>query len=266
MLIVIAVFALSAANFAQPPVVQAVINPETVRVSTYNIHAGNNEFFHNDLEAIAQTIELSGADVVLLQEIESGRLTSYGVDQPLWLARRLNMDRRFYPTNEGLQGLAVLSKIPIVFDDGNLLDSVGNQTGLQRVQVQPDTGVITVYNTWLDPLIDTGGAQTIEELESSQQAQLDQIFSILSAHHPNGQLGRTAIGGTFNNVPDSALVERIGEQGFVDHFCIRYIGKHGDLLANGRTGATRLFMDRAFDSDGTGCCPLECVRPSDRYN
>ncbi len=218
MLIVVAVFTLSATNLAQPPVVQAVINPETVRVSTYNIHAGNNEFFYNDLEAIAQAIEASGADVVLLQEVEAGRLTSYGIDQPLWLARRLSMDRRFYPTNEGLQGLAILSKIPIVFDDGNLLESVGTQTGLQRVQVQPDTGVITLYNTWLDPLIDIDGSQTIEELESSQQAQLDQIFSILSAHHPNGQLGRTVIGGTFNNVPDSALVERIGNQGFVDHF------------------------------------------------
>ena len=38
------------------------------------------------------------------------------------------MDRRFYPTNEGLQGLAVLSNVQIVYDDGTLLTSTGNQS------------------------------------------------------------------------------------------------------------------------------------------
>ena len=55
-----------------------------------------------DLEAVARTIQESGANVVLMQEVEAGRMTSFGVDQSLWLARRLGMDRRFYATNEGL--------------------------------------------------------------------------------------------------------------------------------------------------------------------
>ncbi|GAB4315075.1 MAG: hypothetical protein Kow00117_07130 [Phototrophicales bacterium] len=204
---------------SQPPVVQGVNNPESIRIGTYNIHAGYNELFHYDLELIARTIQFSGADVVLLQEVETGRMTSYGVDQALWLARRLKMDVRFFPTNEGLQGLAVLSKIEIVFDDGVLLNSIGTQTGLQRVQVRPDAGVITIYNTWLEPLLDTGNAsQTIQDLEAAQNTQLSEIFTIIAAHHPNGRLGRIIIGGTFNNIPDSDVMQRMVANGFVDHF------------------------------------------------
>jgi endonuclease/exonuclease/phosphatase family metal-dependent hydrolase len=210
-----------AGYLARPPIIQGVSQPETIRVGTYNIHGGYNEFFYSDLEDIEFAIRRSGANVVLLQEVEAGRLTSFGVDQTLWLARRLKMDRRFYPTNEGLQGLAILSNIEIVFDDGELLDSIGVQSGLQRVQVRPDSGVVTIYNTWLDPLLDTGGS-TLEELEQSQGNQLSQIFRIIVAQHPpDGQLGRTVFGGTFNTVPDSPLVQRMIENGFIDQFAGR---------------------------------------------
>lgn len=208
-----------ASSFAQPPVVQGVNNPESIRVGTYNIHAGFNEFYHYDLEALALNIQYSGANVVLLQEIEVGRMTSFGVDQPLWLARRLGMDMRFYPTNEGLHGLAILSNIEIVYDDGVLLDSIGQQTGLQRVQVRPDAGIITVYNTWLNPLLDTGSGEDIENLERDQRKQLSQIFGVISAQHqPDGRLGRMVFGGTFNNIPDSDLIRQMSENGFADYF------------------------------------------------
>ena len=227
-LVVAGAMAAGGAALAQPPVVAGIVNPQTVRVGTYNIHAGYNEFFYFDLEAQARTIQQSGANIVLLQEVEAGKLTSFGVDQALWLARRLGMDMRFMPTIEGLQGLAVLSNIEIVFDDGVLLESVGSQTGLQRVQVRPDAGVITVYNTWLDPLLAAGGDGDLSDIEVSQQAQLSQIFGIISAHHqPEGQLGRTVIGGTFNNVPDSELIQRLRDSGFVDHFA----GQQTDITA-----------------------------------
>jgi hypothetical protein len=46
-----------------------------------------------------------------------------------------------------------------------------------------------------------------------------QIFGIIIAQHqPSGQLGRTIIGGTFNNVPDSELVDRMIANGFTDYF------------------------------------------------
>jgi endonuclease/exonuclease/phosphatase family metal-dependent hydrolase len=202
----------------RPPLIAGVRNEPTIRIGTYNIHGGFNEFYHFDMEAIARTIQQSGANVVLLQQAEGGRLTSFGADESLWLARRLGMDTRFFPTNEGLQGLAVLSNVEIVFDDGNLLTSVGNQAGLQRVQIRPDTGVITLYNTWLGFLLETGDGRSIEEQEQDQQRQLNEIFSIISAQHPDGNLGRIVVGGTFNNIPSSQLGDQMRTAKFDDPF------------------------------------------------
>lgn len=207
------------AYLVRPPLVQGVRDAEQIRVATYNIHAGFNEFFNFDMEAIARTIEQSGANVVLLQEVETGRITSFSVDQSLWLARRLGMDTRFFATNEGLQGVAVLSNIEIVFDEGVLLTSVGQQTGLQRVQVRPDEGVITVYNTWLGLLLDGAGGRTLTQQEQDQQRQLNEMLAIISANSgPSGTLGRLVIGGTFNNVPDSDLIAQMKATGLVDPF------------------------------------------------
>ncbi len=215
-IIVVAAASVGAAYAARPPLVAGVRNVDNIRVGTYNIHAGFNEFFGYDLEEIARTIERSGANVVLLQEVEGGRVTSFGVDQSLWLARRLGMDTRFFPTNEGLQGLAVLSNVEIVFDEGRLLTSMGNQTGLQRVQVRPDAGVVTLYNTWLGLLLETPGGLTIEEQQQDQERQLNEAFGIISTDHPGGNLGRIVIGGTFNNTPTSPLIQKMRDTGFVD--------------------------------------------------
>lgn len=212
-------FSAAGAWFARPPLIQGVVGAETLRFGSYNIHAGFNEFFHYDLEALAQTIQQSGANVVLLQEIEIGRMTSFGVDQALWLARRLGMDRRFYPTNEGLQGLAVLSNVPVVFDEGVLLTSSGSQTGVQRVQVSTDgVSAITIYNTWLGLLLDLRGERTLEQQEQDQQLQLGEIIARIAADHPGGILGRTVVGGTYNNVPDAPLIDQMRASGFTDPF------------------------------------------------
>ncbi len=201
----------------RPPVVQPIRNVDELRIATYNIHSGFSEFYAYDLNEIARVIQQSGANVVLMQEIEAGRLTSFGVDQPLWLARRLNMDRRFYPTNEGLHGLAVLSNVPIAFDDGALLPSTGQQTGVQRVQITPTADLtITIYNTALSPLLAT--SEGTEPQEQDQQQQLNALFRVVASHHPNGVLGPTVIGGTFFNVPDSDLLQQMRVANFQDPF------------------------------------------------
>jgi endonuclease/exonuclease/phosphatase (EEP) superfamily protein YafD len=217
LLIVIAITA-GGAWLARPPVVTPAQNTDNLRVGTYNIHAGSNEFFASDLPLTAQTIQVSGADVVLLQEVETGRMTSFGVDQALWLARRVGMDRRFYATNEGLQGLAVLSRVPIIFADGVVLPGTGQQTGAQRVQVAPrPDAIVTVYNTWLGVLT-ASDSDALAAQEQDQTVQLAGLFQLISAHHPGGVLGRTVIGGTFHNVPDSPLLAQMRAAGFEDPF------------------------------------------------
>jgi hypothetical protein len=84
--------------------------PETgrLRVATYNIHYGYDTDWHFNLEEIAQTIEQEGADIVALQEVDTGRMTSYCVDDALYLARRLRMNVAYLPTVEHLTGIALL--------------------------------------------------------------------------------------------------------------------------------------------------------------
>jgi len=239
-LAVVVVASIGASQAARPPLITGVRDVESIRVGTYNIHAGYDEFFNFNLEGIARTILESGANVVLLQEVEAGRMTSFGVDEALWLARRLGMDRRFYPTNEGLQGLAVLSNVEIVADDGALLTSVGNQTGVQRVEIRPDAGVITIYNTWLGLLLEAPGERTIDLQEQDQQRQLNEIFALIASQHPDGQLGRMIVGGTFNNIPDSPLLDQMRQAGFANPFA----GLPVELSATlRRTGQPRVQLD-----------------------
>jgi len=207
-----------ASYFAQPIAVVPQLNLREYRIGTYNIHNGFSEFYAHSLRGIAAAIQESGVHILLMQDVDAGRLTSFGVDQGLWLARTLGMDVRYFGTVESLTGLAVLSRVPIVYDDGFLLPSVDQQAGLQRVQVQPDQNVIKIYNTALGVLL---AGDTIEEQEAGQRAQLEAILSIIRTHIEtdyNGQLGRTILGGTFNNVPDSPLLQILRSTGFVDPF------------------------------------------------
>lgn len=239
-ILTVAAMSIGVAIAVQPPLVSAVRNVPTLRIGTYNIHAGFNEFYFFDLEAVARTIQQSGADVVLLQQLEIGRLTSFGVDQALWLARRLGMDRRFFATNEGLQGLAILSRVEITAHDAVLLSSSGNQTGLQWIQIRPDDSIITLYNTRLEFLLDTGDGRSIEDQEQDQQRQLNEIFAVLSRNHPDGNPGRMLVGGTFNNIPDSSLGDAMRSAGFVDPFA----GLAPELSATlWRTGYPRVQLD-----------------------
>lgn len=219
----IAVLAVGAALAARPPLVQAMRGVETMRVGTYNIHAGFSEFFHYDLEAIALTIQQSGSNIVMLQEVEAGRLTSFGVDQPLWLARRLGMDRRYFATNEGLQGLAVLSQVPIIYHRGSLLTSTHLQTGVQHIQVTTDGGVSAVafYNTWLGLLTESPGNNGLQAQEQDQQRQLNEIFTLVTRDYPDLSRVRLVLGGTFNNVPKTPLLLQMEAGGFVDPFAGR---------------------------------------------
>jgi endonuclease/exonuclease/phosphatase family metal-dependent hydrolase len=203
---------------SRPPSIAGLSNLATMRIGTLNIHSGYSEFYAFDLETLAQDISGSGVAVLLLQQVEVGRLSSFGVDESLWLARRLRMDKRFYATNEGIFGLAVLSRLEIRFNDGVLLPSVDRQTGLQRVQIQPSAelnSVITLYNTELGFLLQ---GEDIEVQEANQENQILAIIGTFEQHRQNGQVGRALLGGTFNNVPSHPVLNHLRDYGFTDPF------------------------------------------------
>jgi len=103
------------------------------------------------------------------------------------------------------------------------------QTGVQRVQVRPDEGVLDVYNTWLG-LLYSREASTLELQQQDQWLQLQEVLGQIGTDHPGGVVGRVILGGTFNNTPDSALYDRLVEVGFSDPFDGLAVDRSATLL------------------------------------
>ena len=171
-----------------------------VRVGTYNVHYGYNTSWQFTLEDIARTIEESGADVVMLQEVDACRITSYGVDDGLWLARRLGMQEVYGPALEELSGIALLTRFPIAESGARLLTSQLEQTSIVHARVRVGNRPLDAYGVWMG-------------LEPEERArQLDDVLDIIGAATP------AVLGGDFNSTPDSPVYARLRAAGFEDPF------------------------------------------------
>ncbi|MBM4431843.1 MAG: hypothetical protein FJ026_16075 [Chloroflexi bacterium] len=170
-----------------------------VRLGTYNIHYGYNTVWEFALEGMARTIEESGADFVALQEVDTGRITSYSVDDALWLSRRLRMEVFYLPTVEHLTGIAVLYRFPAQATQGKLLTSRLEQTGVIRTTLNVGGYILDACDIWL-------GLEPAERM-----VQLNEALDLITA-------SSAALGGDFNDTPDSAIYQRMIQAGFVDPF------------------------------------------------
>jgi endonuclease/exonuclease/phosphatase family metal-dependent hydrolase len=115
-----------------PLTAEAGVRARDVKTLTFNIHHGQGTDGRLDLERVAKVIEASGASVVGLQEVDKFfDARSNWVDQPAWLAARLQMHSVFAanldwdPLEPGKPrrqyGTLVLSKYPIVDSRNTLL-------------------------------------------------------------------------------------------------------------------------------------------------
>jgi endonuclease/exonuclease/phosphatase family metal-dependent hydrolase len=194
-----ALMTLLTAAFAWPPA-PSLKETGPIRVGTYNIHYGYNTPWQLSLEAQARTIEESGADIVMLQEVDTCRVTSYGVDDLLWLARRLRMQEAYGPALEGLSGVALLTRFPITEVDTGLLTSHLEQTAIVHARVQVGDQPLDAYGVWLG-------------LEPEERArQLDDALATI------GDASPAVFGADFNATPDSPIYARIQAAGFDDPF------------------------------------------------
>jgi endonuclease/exonuclease/phosphatase family metal-dependent hydrolase len=194
---VIAALVILSAVFARPPALRLREAGPRVRVGTYNIHYGYNTPWQFQLEEMARTIEESGADIVALQEVDTCRITSYGVDDALWLGRRLGMQAIYQPTVEHLTGIALLSRFPVRQVEGKLLTSRLEQTAIVRTQVEVGDELLDAYGIWLG-------------LEPEERAvQLGEALDFIRA-------GPATFGGDFNSTPDSPIYRQLIDAGFTD--------------------------------------------------
>ncbi|MGX5818630.1 endonuclease/exonuclease/phosphatase family protein [Chitinophaga lutea] len=92
--------------------------PVTVNVMTYNILRGKNRDGVDVLSGISDLIETSGADVVMLQEVDKLTVASGNVDQMAWLAANTTGYPYYafashFAYDGGQYGVGILSKFPL---------------------------------------------------------------------------------------------------------------------------------------------------------
>ncbi len=119
---------------------------------SYNIHFSQGEDDLLNLERIAQNILIYDPDIIGLQEVEVGRVTSQGVDMTHWLAKRLNMYSYYYnpPGNKHVMGNAILSKYPITSASGYEIPSTLQERVLIHCVVEISSALkLDIFNTHL---------------------------------------------------------------------------------------------------------------------
>lgn len=86
---------------------------DALTVAAYNVRMGYGEDGTFDPEAVAAQIRASGAEVVLLSEVDRGWLLNGGQDQLTVLARMLGMQAVFGPAADQIWGDAILTSLPV---------------------------------------------------------------------------------------------------------------------------------------------------------
>jgi endonuclease/exonuclease/phosphatase family metal-dependent hydrolase len=171
-----------------------------IRIASYNIHYGYDRPWHFTLDDIARTIEEEQVDVIALQEVDTGRLTSYAVDDAHYLGRRLHMNVAYLPTVEHLTGIALLYKGPEVHFESRLLSSLQEQTGIILVPLEIDHRTLHAFAIWLG----LGNEDT--------DRQIGEALNFIGERSP------ASFGGDFNNGPQSSIAASITQAGFEDPF------------------------------------------------
>ena len=180
-----------------------------LRAATYNIHYGYDTDWHLSLEAQAQAIATAGADVVLLQEVDAGRITGYSADDAAWLAHRLGMRAVYAPTVEGLTGIGLLARYPIVEVATELLPSDLEQTAIIRATLDLGDGrQVEAYATWLGLTVEERAQQLAAGLVFMQKSDRPALFG--------GDLNSTPGSPTYTTLAGAGWADAVAAGGFPD--------------------------------------------------
>lgn len=162
--------------------------PITIKVMSYNIHHGNPPGKGDliDLDAIANTIASSGAEIIALQEVDVHTRRSNDINQAATLAKKLNMQVFFSKAIDfegGEYGLAILSKFKIkdakYISLSKMADSTTENRILQYITLNVSKELSFIFaNTHLE-VSNTGNRelQAKQIVEFAKQQQLPVILA-----------------------------------------------------------------------------------------
>lgn len=185
------------------------VQPDTLRVMTYNIFAGNDLDRRSNLTRVAALIDSLRADIVFLQEVDRRTARSGGVDQAGVLAARTGMQAVFGRAMEfdgGEYGIAVLSRRPIrssrvvpleVARPAELTARPYEPRTLLHVVVDTRAGQLHLLNTHLDHQAEP----------AFRHPQLLQLLAYVADSVPRG--AAVVLGGDLNAVPETTEVRAL---------------------------------------------------------
>ena len=198
------------------------------RVLVYNIHAGKDATGIDNLERVARVVRETGADVVLLQEVDRLTERSGRVDQVAELERLTGLRGSFGRTLDyqgGEYGIAILSRWPVARDTLIPLAVTPPQQraggsyeprGALLAVIARGRDTLRVLNTHLDPSRDDHyRGQEVDALRTIADQLRAECAPATSSGGWDG-CGAVLAGGDFNATPESAVQERLRSAGWRD--------------------------------------------------
>lgn len=179
-----------------------------VRVMSYNLHQGYGVSGAQDLEALARTIEASGAEIVALQEVSRGWVINGSTEMLTWMARRLGMRTVWGPAADPIWGNAILSRRPVGVWGNVELPRGGAAMRRAALWVEVDLGArasLLVIATHFHHVEGHG------HIRERQAAEVLRLWN---------RRKRTVLLGDLNATPDAREIAMLREAGLRDAFAL----------------------------------------------
>ncbi|WP_372918045.1 endonuclease/exonuclease/phosphatase family protein [Salegentibacter sp.] len=201
-LLFLSIFFLTSFGFAGPVTSDTIRNIEEIKVMSYNIHHSNPPTQPDsiDLDAIVRVIRDQDADLVALQEVDSGTERSGEGNQAALIAEKLDMYFYFSKAinyDGGEYGNAILSKYPIMEGSTHQLPNEPDADTEDRVM---STGKIILPGG--NEIVFASAHLDYKENSASRIRQLERILEI--SEEMNLPI---ILAGDFNAVPGSETIE-----------------------------------------------------------
>ena len=187
-----------------------------VRILVFNIHAGKDAAGASNLEAVADLIRSTGAELALLQEVDKATKRSGNVDQLAVLSRRAGYAAAFGRSLDydgGEYGIGALARAGFVakFTEALPVRPLQTRAGGSHepraalvVVARTSAGNMTALNTHLDAL-------------REEVYRLQEVETVLKLVKSSQRSGLPAVaGGDFNAEPGSEVHRRVIASGLRD--------------------------------------------------
>ncbi|MEJ2249490.1 MAG: endonuclease/exonuclease/phosphatase family protein [Candidatus Lokiarchaeota archaeon] len=191
-LVILCIMSMISASLLEFKYPSGPTTPTSLRILSYNIQQGYDEFGNKNFEGQFQVIKSLNPFIIGLEESDTCRISGGNSDIVRYINERLNLYSYFGPkTVTGTFGIALLSKLPIKNPHTFYMESKGEQTA--TIEAQITVGSVT-YNIFVTHL----GNYENATFDQSQIVQQENILKEISGKQ------NVILMGDFNFIPFTA--------------------------------------------------------------